>query len=146
MKSSRGFTLIEVMIVVAILGLLAAIAIPQYNDYVIRSRIPEAVSTLSDARVRMEQFFQDNRNFNGDGLAATVTCGVSFTATTNFTYACVAANSGQAYTVTATGRGPMNGFSYVVTQANARSSSIAAGAAWPAQTQSNCWITSRSGC
>ena len=145
-KGCQGFTLIEVMIVVAILGILAAIAIPQYNDYLTRSRIPEAISTLSDARVRLEQFFQDNRNYNGDGLAATTTCGVAFTSTTYFTYACVSANSGQTYTVTATGRGSMLGFSYTITQANVRASSIAGGSVWPASTQANCWISSRSGC
>lgn len=145
MKTSQGFTLIEVMIVVAIIGIIAAIGIPQYTDYVTRSRIPEAVSTLANARVRLEQFFQDNRNYNGDGLAATVTCGVAFTATTYFTYACVSANSGQSYVVTATGRGAMAGFSYTVDQANTRGSAIAASSAWPAAAAA-CWITTRSGC
>ena len=147
MKKSQGFTLIEVMIVVAIIGILAAIGIPQYSDYVTRSRIPEATSTLADARVRMEQFFQDNRNYNGDGLAANVACGVAFAATTHFTYACVSSDSGRAYVVTASGKdpGPMKGFAYTVNHANTRGSSIAASSAWPATT-ATCWITSRSGC
>ncbi len=58
-----GFTLIEVMIVVAIIAILASIALPSYNDYVRRGQIQEAFGYLSDSRVKMEQYFQDNRNY-----------------------------------------------------------------------------------
>ena len=51
-KTQKGFSLIELMIVVAIIGVLAAIAMPNYNQYVTRSRITEGVAGLSDARVR----------------------------------------------------------------------------------------------
>ncbi|WP_448506150.1 type IV pilin protein [Immundisolibacter sp.] len=140
-----GFTLIELMIVVAIISILAAIAIPNYNDYIIRSKITEAVGTLSDVRVRMEQYFQDNRFYNADGTAGDTTCGnVVQAATANFTFACVSANSGQSYVWTATGTGSMTGFSYTVNQVNARTTTIAAGAAWPATVQT-CWVTSRGG-
>lgn len=141
----QGFTLIELMIVVAIISILAAIAIPNYNDYIIRSKITEAVGTLSDVRVRMEQYFQDNRFYNADGSAGDTTCGnVVQAATANFTFACVSANSGQSYVWTATGRGSMTGFSYTITQNNVRTTTIAAGAAWPAVAQ-NCWVTNRGG-
>ena len=145
MNKLRGFTLIELMIVVAIIGTLAAIAIPNYNDYIIQSRTTEAVSTLSDVKVRMEQYFQDNRFYNTDG-STSATCGLTAAATKFFTFSCVASGNGQAFVWTASGTGPMQKFSYTINQQNARNSAIAAGAVWPAATGTGCWITSKGGC
>ena len=143
MKSSRGFTLIELMIVMAIVGILAAIAIPNYNDYVVRSRITGATSALSDMRVRLEQYFQDNRSYIGACVAATVAPLPPDIST--FSFACNPAPTANSFVVVATGAGSMAAFSYTVDQANAKTSAIAAGAAWPAMTQT-CWIASKSGC
>jgi len=64
-RAQRGFTLIEMLIVVGIVGLLAAVALPNYSDYIQRSKIVEATSALADMRVRMEQWYLDNRTYIG---------------------------------------------------------------------------------
>jgi type IV pilus assembly protein PilE len=92
--ATKGFTLIEVMIVVAIIGILAAIAYPSYREYVIRGRLVDATNGLSEMRARMERHFQDNRSYMTVGAFQTpcavaqtygdfvVTCGAGPTATT----------------------------------------------------------------
>ena len=56
MKKQAGFTLIELMIVVAIIGILAAIAIPAYQDYTVRSKVSEAVVAASAAKAAVSEF------------------------------------------------------------------------------------------
>ena len=130
-RQERGFTLIEVMIVVAIIAILAAIAIPSYQDYITRGRIVEATAGLGDARAKMEQFFQDNRAYPTASppcvlppTAATTGSTVQLSTLQNFTLSCV--STANTYTVTATGNtgGPMAGFAYTITESNVRGTTI----------------------
>lgn len=63
----RGFTLIEVMIVVAIVAILSMIAIPSYRDYIIRGQLTEATTALQSYRAMMERYYQDNRTYETIG-------------------------------------------------------------------------------
>jgi type IV pilus assembly protein PilA len=59
MKKQQGFTLIELMIVVAIIGILAAIAIPAYQDYTIRAQVSEGINLASGAKASVSEYFMD---------------------------------------------------------------------------------------
>jgi type IV pilus assembly protein PilE len=135
----KGFSLIELMVVVAVIGVLAGIALPNYQDYVTRSTLAEASSGLANTRVRMEQYFQDNRTYVGAGGA-----GLPCVAVTgqNFDFACsnLAATT---YTVTATGKNRATGFTFDVNQDNLRRTpNVKTG--WTSD--NTCWVTKKSGC
>jgi type IV pilus assembly protein PilA len=71
-KMEQGFTLIELMIVVAIIGILAAIAIPAYQDYTIRAQVSEGMSLASGVRTAVSEAYQSTGTWPADNTAAAV--------------------------------------------------------------------------
>ena len=72
MKTQQGFTLIELMIVVAIIGILAAIAIPAYQDYTIRAQVSEGLSLSAGAKAAVAEYFQDQGTWPANNTIAGV--------------------------------------------------------------------------
>lgn len=134
---AHGFTLIELMIVVAIIAILAAVALPSYNDYVMRGRIAEATSALSAKRTRLELFFDNNRTYAGAPECASDT-----TTSTTFTFSCSGTPDATSYTLQAVGSGAMNGFTFTVNQQNTRATT-AVPTGWT--TNASCWVTKKGG-
>jgi type IV pilus assembly protein PilA len=72
MKKQQGFTLIELMIVVAIIGILAAIAIPAYQDYTIRAQVSEGLNLAGGSKTAVTEYWQDTGGWPADNTTAGV--------------------------------------------------------------------------
>jgi type IV pilus assembly protein PilE len=141
---NQGFTLIEIMIVVAILAVLAAFAIPQYRDYVLRGQLVEAANGLSTTRANMERYFQDNRTYAPVGgllppCQNPVPAQLKFG---TFNVTCNGAPTATGYTLFADGSGPTNGFRFSVNQLNQQTTPLVGVSGWgtPGAT---CWLLKR---
>lgn len=120
---AAGFTLIELMIVVAIVAILASVALPAYTAYIRRGQMQEAFTNLADYSIKLEQYYEDNKNYGASGATtcATATTANSWngfvpTGAAYFTYTCAltSTTNNQGYTVTATGSGgAVSGGNYI---------------------------------
>lgn len=121
-----GFTLIEVMIAVAIVGILTVIAYPSYRDYVIRGHLVEASNGLATIRAQMERHFQDNRSYATVGGFTTPCAGDAAPRTFGvFVVSCAATPTATAFTLQAVGSGPAAGFTFTVTERDVRATTAA---------------------
>jgi type IV pilus assembly protein PilE len=130
--SSRGLTLVEVMVTVAIVAILASVALPAYTGYVTRSRVPAALDALNSVATRLEQRYQDTGNY-ANGSA----CGVTMPTVNFFTLTCALGSGGsanQSFTVTATGSGSLSGYSYTINHQGVRATP-----SHPKGAKTNCW-------
>lgn len=140
---ARGFTLIEVMIVVAIVAILASIALPSYQDYIRRGQLPEAFSTLSDYRIKLEQYYQDNRAYSTNGTCGNGSLSFPPTGATYFSFSCTTSGTYQAYTLTATGStGQAVGHIYTLNQDGAKGTTRFKGDS----ANRTCWLITGSEC
>jgi type IV pilus assembly protein PilE len=140
MRGTRGFTLIEIMIVVLIVAILGAVALPAYTNYVQRAKITEATSTLSDLRLRAEKYFADNRSYQPTPPAGNAVGFNTATAAEYFAYGCVAPTS-DTFTCTATGANDLVNFIYTINESNVRTSAFPAGKGW--NNCANRWVTKK---
>ena len=139
-KAQKGFTLIELMITVAIVAILAAVAIPNYSAYVKRGKAAEATSTLALLKNRMEQYYQDNKTYLDTG-ALTAPCSPQAGTTKYFTYDCAAQQTASQFTLTATpiANQGVDNFSFTIDEAGNKTSTF------DGSPSANCWLTSKSG-
>ena len=135
-RIQRGFTLIEVMITVAIVGILLAVAVPAYSDYVTRGRLSEAFTALGGAQPAAEQYWSNNRTYAGFDASPSFPA-----ATANFTYTLSNATA-STYTLTATGTGKMSGFVYTLNESGTHATT-GSPAGWG--TNASCWVDHKGG-
>lgn len=141
--NTKGFTLIEVMVVVAIIAILASVALPSYENYVRRGKIVDATAGLSQHRVQMEQFFQDNRNYGTAGAA----CSPAVPVSDYFTFTCTVGNPNTTFITTASSKaGRMtasaNSYVYTINETNTKATTAFPGKSGTA----SCWLVRGSEC
>ncbi len=115
MKTGRGFSLLELMVAVAIAGILASVAIPSYTSYVIRSHLVDMTDGIAAMSANMEIYFQDNRTYEDSG---NFTSPCRALATTNYSIACT--SNATTYTLTATGLESISDFTFTLDQSGNR--------------------------
>jgi type IV pilus assembly protein PilE len=132
LRQVGGFSLIELLIAITIIGLLLGIAVPSYRDHLRRGAIEEALAEMSRGRVAIENYFLDNRMYTGAPLPPN---------TARFTFAwAMGEPTATTYKIVATGSGNVAGFSYTINETGVRTTDSGS---WG--TNTGCWIIRKGG-
>ena len=147
-RIARGFTLIEVMIVVAIVTILAAVAIPSYRDYILRGQLVDGTTLLASVRADMERYYQDNRRYTAVSAAIVPPCASVDPITRTqgkFVVTCTTTNGPpQGFVLTATAMsGAAVGYSYSVDARDNRRTESTGSTSWPMPVPNTCWAVKR---
>ena len=150
MRHARGFTLIELMITVAIVAILAAVALPQYGDYVRRGKISEATASLLGLKTRFEQYFQDNRTYC-TSAATCPACGVGMPGNKYFTLSATCPTT-STFVISATGGtagdSSMAGIVFTINEAGVKATTVTSGTAMAEAgyvANATCWVSKKGG-
>lgn len=127
----------ELLVTVAIVGILAAIALPSYTAYVQRGKIVEATTQLSTSRVQLEQYYQDNKSYGSSAANCGNSIGTLTGTSFNFTCSWGTVGTNQGFLITATGTNSMSNFAFTVNQENAKETTAFPGASGLPKL---CWI------
>jgi prepilin-type N-terminal cleavage/methylation domain-containing protein len=146
---ARGFTLIELMIVVVVVAILAAIALPSYQDYIKRGQLVNGTTLLSAGRANMERYFQDNRTYvSANPIYNPCDANVAVAQRTLGTFVLTCAGAGAptatTYVLTATaGAGSVSGVTYTIDQAGNQTTTSMGTTGWPLPSPATCWVVKR---
>lgn len=137
----HGFTIVEVMIAIAIVAILGAVALPAYTGYITRAKVPVGLDALSSVATRMEQYYQDRGNYG------TSACGNGLSMPTPSEYfgqvTCSLSDSGQGFTASVSGAsgGVLQGYTYTINHRSQRNTT-----AHPKGAKSGCWTIGGTKC
>lgn len=114
-RTMRGLTIVELLVTVGIVAILGSVTYSAHASYVKRTRLPAALTQLEVLALRMEQEYSGSHSYGSSG------CSVLPKQVAGFHISCELVDNGQGFIATATGHGPLAGYSFTVDQAGRRS-------------------------